>query len=226
MRYKQNPATRLTLDEQGQFDTVNTQAPPRLQTIIVPYDVKDVPQGPAAEMTAYERLDDKLRGLVDLVKALFDEQPIWTRRAVKNRIHQEHFVLIGKYAYQYVGYMFSSGPWRDAVVKYGVDPRMDPKFRIYQTLVFKMKLSDEPKKAQKAGQQRHNNSTRGGARDAINVPLERSHMFDGKTVSKEGRTWQVCDVVDPPLKRILATENIRSSCDVGRYLGSQNIIHV
>ena len=186
----------------------------------MPWDSKDVPQRPADEITPYQTLDDKLRGLVDLVKALFDEQPIWTRRAVKNRIHQEHFVLIGKYAYQYVGYMFSSGPWRDAVVKYGIDPRTDPIYRIYQTLVFKMKLEHAPKRAQRAGVQGYNISNRGGARDAINVPERSSHLFDGKSVSKEGRTWQVCDVVDPPLKKVLATQNLRRKCDVSRSFGS------
>ena len=172
-------------------------------------------------MTPYERLDDKLRGLVDVVRALFDERPIWTRRALKNRIHQEHFVLIGKYTYQYVGYMFSSGPWRDSVVKYGIDPRTDPKYRVYQTLVLKMKAPNVlSKKAQRTGSHAYNSKARGGARSAINVPEGMSHIFDGKTVSSEGRTWQVCDVVDPPLKKVLATKNFRSHCDVSSCLAN------
>ena len=207
------------MDAQGQFDTVNTQAPPRLQTVIVTYDIEKVPDGPLAEMTPYEKLDDKLRGLVDHVRTLFDERPIWTRRAIRNRIHQDHFVLIGKYAYQYVGYMFSSGPWRDAVVKYGIDPRTDPKYRVYQTLVFKMKGAKViPRKAQRVGSQAFDGAARGGARSAINIPEKTSHIFDGTAVSEEGRTWQVCDVVDPPLKRALDTENLRRKCDVSPRL--------
>ena len=166
-------------------------------------------------MTPYEKLDDKLRGLVDLVRALFDERPIWTRRAVRNRIHQEHFLLIGKYAYQYVGYMFSSGPWRDSVVKYGIDPRMDSMYRFYQTLVFKMKdPARAPRVAQRPVSQAYLGPARGGARSTVNVPAGTSHIFDGTAVSSEGRTWQVCDVTDPPLKRALATRNLRSKCDV------------
>lgn len=46
-----------------------------------------------------------------------------------------------KLASRYVAYQFISGPFRDAIVKFGVDPRTDPKYRVYQTLCFKFRFS-------------------------------------------------------------------------------------
>ncbi len=46
------------------------------------------------------------------------------------------------------------------------------------------------------------------------VVKKESHLFDGKTVSKDGKIWQVCDVTEPFLKDLLATANIRKECHV------------
>ena len=41
-----------------------------------------------------------------------------------------------------------------------------------------------------------------------------SHLFDGVTVSTDGKIWQVCDILEPFLKSLLSTTNIRKECHV------------
>lgn len=42
-----------------------------------------------------------------------------------------------------------------------------------------------------------------------------SHIFDGKTVSKETAAFQLCDIVDPMLKEMIEDPDaLRETCDV------------
>jgi hypothetical protein len=48
-------------------------------------------------------------------------------------------------------------------------------------------------------------------------PTIRSHIFDGVTLSSETAAFQLCDITDPMLKRMIDDEeDIRESCNVGR----------
>lgn len=45
--------------------------------------------------------------------------------------------------------------------------------------------------------------------------IRRSHIFDGKTVTKETAAFQLCDIVDPMLKEMIEDpNNMRDTCDV------------
>lgn len=108
-----------------------------------------------------------------------------------------------KEATQWVGYSFRAGPWRDSLVKYGVDPRKDPKYRVYQTLMFQL-----DKRADAA-------TASGGDRK---IPDGwQSHIFDGENITHSGKTWQICDVTDPLLKSIFDTDAIQEECDVHQF---------
>ena len=42
-----------------------------------------------------------------------------------------------------------------------------------------------------------------------------SHIFDGKTLTKETAAFQICDITDPMLKSMIDDpEALRESCDV------------
>jgi len=44
---------------------------------------------------------------------------------------------------------------------------------------------------------------------------DRSHIFDGVTLSSETAAFQLCDITDPMLKRTIdEEEDIRESCNV------------
>ena len=114
---------------------------------------------------------------------------------------------VAKYVYQYVGYIFQSGPWRDAVVRFGVDPRKEPECRKYQTMMFMLEKEPKDNRAKFI-------RTKPDRTVTPQVAKKESHLFDGQNVSKDGKVWQVCDVTDPFLKDLLATEDIRQECHV------------
>ena len=46
----------------------------------------------------------------------------------------------------------------------------------------------------------------------------RSHIFDGITLTSETAAFQLCDITDPMLKRMIEEEEeVRDSCNVGEF---------
>lgn len=174
-------------------------------TIIKPTDA-DVPTGPKPNLPPESSLTPYLQTLVAQIRAELEKRPIITRHLLYNKIGWNRRTRL-RQAAVYCGYFFESGPWREALVAWGVDPRKDPMYRKYQTVSFSSyakgsrgrhgKTFDEhvAKLSQMTGKE-----------------LETQHIFDGKTVSDTGSLFQFCDLTDPILANILATEDIRSSC--------------
>ena len=177
----------------------------------VSFDIAEVPQGPA-DIPPIDILPPPMQRLIAKAKQFLDERPVATRRALMNCIAGPELKTVGpnvaKCVYQYVGYIWASGPWRDGVTKFGVDPRKDPECRKYQTMMFM--LDKEPKDNRAKYMRPKTNSV--AAPEASKN--SQSHLFDGKTVSKDGKVWQVCDISDPLLAELLATSNLRQECDV------------
>jgi len=189
--WQQNPNNYTDVDPETGNPVLKSRAPQRhLRVDYLSHDVAKIPdKGPEVPSD-----DPNLQSLVAILKEALEERPIWTRRALLNRLgHSPHLSLI-KSAYQYVSYQFKNGPWREALVKYGVDPRSDPKYRIYQTIFFRISDDAEPNKLWK--DQRREQMLRYNRTDPT------SHLFDGKHVSLEGRVWQICDITDPLLHRL------------------------
>lgn len=181
----------------------------RVRNQAIPHDEPDIPAALLEDLTPLTLLEPAMRRLIESARLLFDERPIWTRRALHNRVAAKELSAVGinsaKYMYQYVGYLFDSGPWRDAVVKFGVDPRKDPSLRIYQTMTFMLDKEDfDRKKTTKK-------PPRFGLSD---LDPRYTHIFDGKSVSIDGKVWQVCDITDPLLSSLLSTTDIREDCHV------------
>lgn len=181
---------------------VNMQQPQKLYTIRVRYDVAEVPEGPDPYTPELSEQDKEVQSTVRDIQQLMKDRPIWTRRALFNRLnYRDRFFKI---PVQYVGYMFLSGPWKDSIIKYGLDPRKDPKYSIYQTLIFQ--LVDNQGKPIKA----------------TNGAISRnrsSHLFDGLTVAGDGRVWQICDVTDRLLTQMLSGTRLKNVCDVSKPFG-------
>lgn len=52
--------------------------------------------------------------------------------------------------------------------------------------------------------------------DASDVLSRTSHIFDGRTLTKETAAFQLCDIEDPMLKEMIQdTNDLRETCDVG-----------
>ena len=210
-RYRQNPSVKQVVDDLGNVTTINVHAGPKIANPPVPFDIDVVPQAPSPDLPAIETLTPAMQRLVNTALRIMQDRPIFTRRALYNCMPGNDWDVMGqnsaKHVYQYVGYMFSSGPWRDALVRYGVDPRTDPSFRIYQTMIFM--LETEPKETRAKFDRTKPDRTK-----SEQVLRKESHLFDGVTVSTDGKIWQVCDVSEPFLKDLLATANLRKECHV------------
>ena len=206
-RYEFNQASGVKFgqDASGNAITTNIQAPPRRVAMAVEPDVAEVPQGPPANLKRHQQFGHYLDDAIKALGELLEKRPLLTRRVAMNFIPQ-YSDTVFKEATQWVGYSFRAGPWRDSLIKYGVDPRADPKYRIYQTLMFQL---DKRSEAAAAANSSSSSSVPEGWQN---------HIFDGKHVRHGGgKTWQICDVTDPLLKSIFDTTAVQTECDVHQF---------
>lgn len=154
--------------------------------------------------------------LLERLRELFISRPIWTRMSLFNQFTalESREILNSKVMLPLVCYVFQDGPWRDTLVKFGYDPRADPNARFYQRLYFRnanhpiSRPSVITRRQDRANVNTHIRNFEGGD-DRRN-----SHIFDGKTVSKETAAFQLCDIVDPMLKEMIEDPDaLRETCD-------------
>ncbi|OAL00094.1 transcription factor tfiiic complex a box associated subunit sfc1 [Phaeosphaeriaceae sp. SRC1lsM3a] len=201
-RFQQNLYVKYT--EQG---VVNLQR--RLAynsyTIIKPTD-DIVPTEPKHNLPPESTLTPYLQTLIAQIRAEHKKRPVITRHLLYNRLGWDRRNRLRQAAI-YCGYFFESGPWREALVQWGVDPRKDPVYRKYQTVSF---LSYS-----KTGRARHGKAFDDHVQKLSQMSskeLETQHIFDGKNVSDTGNLFQFCDLTDPLLAKVVATEDIRTTC--------------
>ncbi|OOO11876.1 Transcription factor IIIC, subunit 5 [Aspergillus oryzae] len=218
--YRQNQAVRQSIDSSGNITTVNTQKSTKVLTHLVSYDVPEVPSKPNENTPPLETQDATLRETVAIIRDLFDKRPAWTRRGLRNHLStiEQRYAL--RLAIPYVGYIMRSGPWRDAIIKFGHDPRTSPDYRPYQTVMFRIL----PKEADVA---RDGYAGRRHAVPRLNEPVtdpstdlrSNTHIFTGQLpLPLDGRMWMFCDITDPLLRSIVfpaeeAPGFIRETCD-------------
>ena len=87
------------------------------------------------------RPPEDVQKLIEKLQAMFKERPIWTRRGIINWLQTETYSI--KYALPYVSYFWKQGPWRDAYVRLGYDPRADVEGAMYQSVYFTIAKSTE-----------------------------------------------------------------------------------
>jgi general transcription factor 3C polypeptide 5 (transcription factor C subunit 1) len=197
---------------------------------------------PARPRVPPDLSDPHVAAVMAELRRAMDERPAWTRRSMFNRLSAAVSSLpksgnIIKHCIQYAGYQFRGGPWRDSLVRYGVDPRSDPKYRIYQTLIFKL----HKRRVGNVGGtwqsvRRKEVSTLSGSfgrywKDSVEAAdaaaaeegptvdgagrprYSRGHEFDGTSFSTDGKVWQVCDITDPLLSKLFAEAEPLAECD-------------
>ncbi|MBN3297607.1 TF3C5 factor, partial [Amia calva] len=108
--------------------------------IFINFEDKEVPMGPLeAAVQNWQRVCNhpNERRAEEEMRKLFETRPVWSRNAVKSNleIHPEKLKLL----LPYVAYYMLTGPWRSLWVKFGYDPRKDPKAKAYQVLDFRIR---------------------------------------------------------------------------------------
>ncbi|XP_067825608.1 general transcription factor 3C polypeptide 5 isoform X1 [Heptranchias perlo] len=110
--------------------------------IFVNFDDSEVPSQPLeAAVQNWRKFNTQAtdRKAEEELKRLFEIRHIWSRNAVKSNIdvHPDKLKLL----LPFVAYYMLTGPWRSLWVKFGYDPRKDPKAKIYQVLDFRLRCS-------------------------------------------------------------------------------------
>ncbi|WDK12468.1 hypothetical protein CGRA01v4_03747 [Colletotrichum graminicola] len=205
--YSQNPYVRSELDHAGQTKLINTQLP-TLIGYFLKADQYPIPDGP---QTPYDGTDEEVTHCIARMQEAMQERPIWTRRSLMNKLGSiVRNANVMKRCVGYVGYQFRGGPWRDAIIKYGIDPRTDPAYRTYQTMIFNMRKLQ----AGHIGETWHAiRSLRTEQRQPQGDNHE-SHVFDGKSYWTDGKVWQICDITDPLIARLFAEAPLRPEVDI------------
>lgn len=205
--WHQNANIYTAVDEvTGQKTLINRQGNTKVKLSYLGKDVERVPTKSPLPLPN----DPELMTMINALRGALEERPLYTRRALINKVGLSKELWMFRFAIQYVGYQFKGGPFRDAVIKYGVDPRSDPKYRPYQTFFFK--LFEEETKAD--GMQwkdvRTNYSVQ---KKGATKENRESHIFNGKTLILDGKIWQGCDLHDPILRKLIQDSPYREKCD-------------
>jgi RNA polymerase III transcription factor (TF)IIIC subunit HTH domain len=81
------------------------------------------------------------RDLLERLQQLFEERPIWTRIALANQFEvprDRQTIIFNKALIPQVCYTIIDGPWKDTLVRYGYDVRLEKEARIYQRISFRV----------------------------------------------------------------------------------------
>ncbi|GAP92722.1 putative transcription factor tau subunit sfc1 [Rosellinia necatrix] len=206
--YEQNPGIiDQGLDDEGETRLVNRQGRNRFSYgHFIHHDAFPAPDRPTRMDGEAQKVPESL---MQQLRDAMEKRPVWTRRAIVNQVRGNYTESVLKVALQLMGYQFRGGPFRDAIVKYGVDPRHDPKYRQYQTLSFK--LAKNLVGSTKVPWQ---TIRRGQVKSYTKNDDPTSHIWDGESYSTDGKLWQICDITDPFMVDMIANASIRSDCDL------------
>ncbi|RKF75272.1 General transcription factor 3C polypeptide 5 [Golovinomyces cichoracearum] len=188
----------------GKNILVNRSKPRKTDVPYLAHDVDEVPSGPPFELQD----DPGVEELVKELRIVLDERPVWTRRSLTNRLRGSNYLFLLRAAIQFVAYQFKGGPFRDSIIKYGIDPRKDRRYRKYQTFFFK--LLDEEDRGEGLGWHDPRVSFNQEASTKEKVP---SHIFDGQNLTMDGKVWQACDIKDPMLQNLIENSPYRETFD-------------
>lgn len=187
--------------KQANNETTKAKNPPKtsLRKIGVSLDMEDAPIGPPPGLP--EPQGKALLETIDKLEQLLKDRPIITKRVAYclQDLRSDKYV---KEAIPYVGYYVGAGgAWSNCIVKYGVDPRSDPKYRFHQTVSYQVK---DVRKRLDTG-------------EYANAPeKDKGHIFDGHRL-EHGQLWQLCDLTDPVLQHILNNAELRSEPDMKQW---------
>lgn len=206
--YEQNPGiVDQGLNEEGETRLINRQGRNKFSYgHFIHHDAFPAPDRPTRMDGEAQKVPESL---IQQLRDAMKERPVWTRRAIINQVQGNYTESVLKVALQLMGYQFRGGPFRDAIVKYGIDPRHDPKYRQYQTLSFK--LAKNLVGATKVPWQ---TIRRGQVKSYAKNDDPTSHIWDGESYSTDGKLWQICDITDPFMVEIITNAPVRSDCDL------------
>ena len=176
------------------------------------YDTPAVPTMAPDDIIPESSLPESFKTLLAAMREILTRRPVCTRRYLQNHVPLDVWKKVGpnaaKQLWQYVGYIWNSGPWRDSICALGIDPRKDQEMRWYQTMMFQVETESGDTSPATA----RSSKIRNDRKLAAEGKYREGHIFDGRTVGLDGKVWQLCDITDPLLRGILETSTVREVC--------------
>ncbi|CAG8505265.1 19403_t:CDS:10 [Rhizophagus irregularis] len=197
--YQQNTAVVKVLVKKGDGQFLNIPS--------------HVPEEPPSE--SLKNIEQMPQESINGMRKLFEERPIWTRLALENNLPLNDKRNI-KRLLPLVAYLMSNGPWRDCWIRYGYDPRLNKnkEARFYQLL--DIRNTRRPTKLGRAKRLLHIQEEATVEKDstAKSGDSRPSHIFDGTSTCRDIAVFQVCDITDPLLKRLIeSSDSVQEFCD-------------
>ncbi|KAJ5710592.1 Transcription factor IIIC subunit 5 [Penicillium malachiteum] len=146
-----------------------------------------------------------LRVALQQIQQLLHRRPVLTVRVLLDWRSSTSRMDIEK-ALPLSGYMFKDGPWKKALIKFGVDPRLRTDFRFYQTVTFTMNFNPIIKRREHDWDKIAERAFPQFLKGEDNV----SHVFEGRKFMPHDTSWQICDINNVLLQGIAAKAEIRS----------------
>ncbi|KAK3057628.1 tau 95 subunit of transcription factor TFIIIC [Extremus antarcticus] len=167
---------------------------PQLRDLTIDHDLPQYPSGPKPDIPPRADIETVVKDILFELETALAKRPIYTRKAYVQLLRGHRETNIRR-AFPYLAFYLSEGPWRNTVIKYGVDPRTDPKMRIYQTV----SLSKAAAKAIYG--------------PVYGKPSQFFRVFDGTTVIDPDGMFQLCDFTQPLLHRLVHESPVRAKAD-------------
>ncbi|KAJ7095191.1 RNA polymerase III transcription factor IIIC subunit-domain-containing protein [Mycena belliarum] len=223
--FKPNPASMVSTtvnEETGEEKKrlINKMRWKGYGPLSISFSERQVPDKPAQNVQdARNQISDVL---YEKLIEVFSKRPIWTRGSLFSQLTalEARDVLNSKPLLASVCYVFHDGPWRDTLIRFSYDPRKDPGARFYQRLYFRNANHPILKPSVMTRRQDRTEANMGNwavtIEDGSQRDIERrkAHIFDGKTLTKETASFQLCDLVDPMLKEMIDDDQeLREECD-------------
>ncbi|CAB5195742.1 hypothetical protein RhiirA5_270836 [Rhizophagus irregularis] len=216
--YQQNTAVVKVLVKKGDgqppsLKLINRSRRKKFIAISITYDIDNVPEEPPSE--SLKNIEQMPQESINGMRKLFEERPIWTRLALENNLPLNDKRNI-KRLLPLVAYLMSNGPWRDCWIRYGYDPRLNKnkEARFYQLL--DIRNTRRPTKLGRAKRLLHIQEEATVEKDstAKSGDSRPSHIFDGTSTCRDIAVFQVCDITDPLLKRLIeSSDSVQEFCD-------------
>lgn len=180
-RYRQNPASVVTETTDGEKRLINRLRHIPVGPQAITFDQPNVPQGPLPNGMVKKLATDE--AIYQRVLILFEERPMWARMAFQNQFNNlPHlpFVRLNREILSLTCYTFLDGVFRDLLVKFGYDPRIDPQARFLQRISLRnLDRKEASEKITFKLKKRPVNHQEGDSAATSSLENRRGHIFDG-----------------------------------------------
>lgn len=214
-KYQMNPLTAVVRDSNsGEVKVITKKNSQKLHTRIIDFYNNNIPMEPAPELCqnleklhsstpAVNSSEHLLLECIRWLRDIFEVKPIWLRKHLEDIVPQD-LKRVLKQSLPYVSYIYKSGPWRFCNVKFGVNPKEDVRFWIFQSEYFRIPGLHFSQKATKSSgkivPKTITNSSKGNKLMEISEYL----IFTGSKLPLTV-TYQIGDIFDQDISSVIET---------------------